>query len=142
MKRATRKRATSLLALLVWSLLSSASMCAQELQGPDSPYSSNIFGPDLVAWSEQQKPQPVPPALPTNPPAQPAMRTLTGRIISDHNRYVLMISSIDIVQLVVQPVVQLEDQQKAMQYDGREVKLRAMLSEDGRRVRVISFELI
>ena len=63
------KRATSLwlpLALLLTAPL----VLAQDQQSP-SPYPSDILGPQLIAWSEQHKPLPIPEAFAGLPQRQP-----------------------------------------------------------------------
>ena len=144
------KRATNLVA--TFGLMSiSTLLIAQDLQSPGPPYNtSDIFGPELIAWSQQQRPQPVPqplpdppeqrqdrqPALPSNPQAeqQPAVQTFTGTIIKDHSKYALRVSN--------DTVYQLDDQQEASQYEGKEVKLIGTLDEDHHSVRVTSIQLI
>jgi len=144
------KRTTSVVATL--GLMSiSPLMVAQNLQSPGPPYNaSDIFGPELIAWSQQQRPQPVPqplpeappqreqrqPGLPANPEAQqqPAVRTFTGTIVKDHSKYVLKVSN--------GTVYELDDQRKASQYEGKEVKLVGTLDENNRSVRVTSIQLI
>src|SRR6267143_1988235 len=68
------KRAISLTILLTtFGILSAVPprLVAQDLQSQSSPVlPSNILGPELIVWSQLQKPQPL----------QPATRTLTGTI--------------------------------------------------------------
>lgn len=80
------KRATSLLATV--GLMSiSPLMFAQVAQIPNPPSPSDILGPTLISWSEQQQPQPLPdspgqeqPTAPANPQteSQPPVRRCTG----------------------------------------------------------------
>ena len=136
MKRATRLLATLGLLLIPPLLL------AQDLQSPTPPSSSDIFGPELIAWSQQQKPQPVPQPLPdpagqqetgtANAEAQqPAVQAFMGRIVKDGNRYVLQVSSDrsnDTSSDTSNDTrYQLDDQQKASQYEGKQVKLLGTL---------------
>jgi hypothetical protein len=66
------KRATTLwLALAL--LLTAPLVLAQDSQSPRPypPYPSDILGPQLIAWSEQYKPLPIPEALAGLPRRQP-----------------------------------------------------------------------
>ena len=143
------KRPTGLIATL--GLLSISSFfVAQDLQSPLPPSSSDILGPDLIAWSQQQTPHPVPQPLPDPPQQQPekqpstanqdgqqpALRTFAGTIVKDSNnkKYVLKVSGDNVYQI--------DDQQKASQYEGREVKLVGTLDEKSGTIRVTSIELI
>jgi hypothetical protein len=145
------KRETSLLTVLSFLLGTVPPMLAQDLQGQPSPaLSSDILGPQLIAWSQLQKPvpQPLPPpdrpisqpsqqTQPTNPPAQeeqPVAQTFKGTIVKDGNRYVLKVSS--------NSVYQLDDQEKAKQYEGRQVKIGGALDANGSSLHVISIELV
>jgi hypothetical protein len=89
---------------------------------------SDILGPQLIAWSQQQKPQPVPEPLLNSPD----VRTFTGTIVKVHNRYVLQISS---------DVYQLDGQETARTFEGKEVKLTGALDESTRWIHVTSVRL-
>jgi Protein of unknown function (DUF5818) len=58
----------------------------------------------------------------------------TGTIVKDRGKYVLKVAS--------GTAYQLDDQQKARQYDGKEVKLVGTQDENQRSVNVVSIELI
>jgi len=122
------KRAATLTSLLTtFGVLSAIAslMLAQDLQSHPSPVlPSNILGPQLIVWSQLQKPQPL----------QPAARMFTGTIVKDRGKYVLKVAS--------GSAYQLDDQQKAGQYDGREVKLVGTMDENQHNVNVVSIELI
>jgi hypothetical protein len=121
-------------------------LLAQENQ---SPLPSDVLGPQLIAWSQQQKPQPVPQPLPDPPsqhkdqqsaqpaspqaPQQPDVRTFTGKIVRDRSEYVLQVSD---------AVYHLDDQRKAQAYEGKDVKLVGILGEDSHSIRVSSIEII
>jgi hypothetical protein len=146
------KREASLLAMLIFLLGTVAPMLAQDLQaGPSPALPSDILGPQLIAWSQLQKPQAVPqplPALdstsqparqtqPTKPPAQeqqPVAQTFKGTIVKDGSRYVLKVSS--------NSACQLDDQEKAKQYEGRQVRIGGALNANGSSLHVISIELV
>jgi hypothetical protein len=122
------KRAATLTSLLTtFGVLSAIAslMLAQDLQSHPSPVlPSNILGPQLIVWSQLQKPQPL----------QPAARMFTGTIVKDRGKYVLKVAN--------GSAYQLDDQQKAGQYDGREVKLVGSMDENQHNVNVVSIELI
>jgi len=148
------RRKTSLLATLwfVWAI--GPCMFAQDLQTQPSPaLPSDILGPQLIAWSQLQKPQPVPQPLPppdrpiqqpdrqaaqgANPPAQqqqPAAQTFTGTIVKDGSKYVLKVSS--------NSGYQLDDQERARQYEGKQVRIAGTLDANGNSLHITSIELL
>jgi hypothetical protein len=146
------KRETSLLA--AWLFLPGfvSLMIAQGVPSQPSPVlPSDVLGPQLIAWSQLQKPQPVPQPLPpperpsqtaqqaqpANPPAQPqppAAQTFTGTIVKDGSRYVLKVSS--------NSAYQLDDQEKAKQYEGKQVKISGTPDANGSSLHIISIELV
>jgi hypothetical protein len=147
------KRETSLLATLGFLLAIAPFMFAQDLQTQPSPVlPSDILGPQLIAWSQLQKPQPVPQPLPppdrpvqqpaqqqgqpANPPAQPqpATQAFTGTIVKAGNAYVLKVSS--------NSAYQLDDQEKAKQYEGKQVRIGGTLDANGNRLHIVSIELV
>jgi hypothetical protein len=152
------KRETSLLATLIFALATVPLMCTQDLQSQSSPgLPSNILGPQLIAWSQLQKPQPMPQPLPppdrpvqqpdqqadrqaaqpANPPAQPQQpgaQTFTGTIVKDGSTYLLKVSG--------NVVYQLDDQEKAKQYEGKQVKVEGTLNANGSSLHIISIERI
>ncbi|HWW13382.1 MAG TPA: DUF5818 domain-containing protein [Candidatus Dormibacteraeota bacterium] len=147
------KRETSLLAALLFLPGSVTLMIAQGVPSQASPVlPSDILGPQLIAWSQLQKPQPVPQPLPpperpipqtgqqaqpANPPAQPqppAAQTFTGTIVKDGSRYVLKVSS--------NSAYQLDDQEKAKQYEGKQVKISGTPDANGNSLHILSIELV
>ena len=139
------KRATSLLAASVLSIVPFT--LAQDLQNqPTPPLTSDILGPELIVWSEFQKPQPVPQPLPDPPEQQqgeptpnpsdkqPNVQTFTGRITKDGGKFVLKMSNDNTYQL--------DDQEKAKQYEDKDVKLVGAVDENNHSVRIISIQLI
>ena len=157
-RRFVMKRETRLLAALVFVLGAVPLICAQNLRSQPSPVlPSDILGPQLIAWSQLQKPQPVPPPLPpplpppdrpvqkpdqqtaqpANPQAQPqppAAQTFTGTIIKDGSRYILKLSS--------KNVYQLDDQEKAQRYEGKQVKIEGTLDASGNSLHITSIQLL
>jgi Protein of unknown function (DUF5818) len=141
------KRETNSVAALVFFFVTAPLMVSQDLQGKPGPMlPSEILGPQLIAWSQVQKPQPVTEPLPSSdraaqseeaqepPQQQPAAQTLTGTIIKDGSRYVLKVSS--------SSAYQLDDQDRAKQYEGKQVKVDGTLGANGNSLHVISIELI
>ena len=152
------KRETSLLAASTLGLLlafAAPPMFSQEAQRKPSPVPPEILGPQLIAWSQVQKPQPVPAPLP--PPdrpvqseqqpgqsashaaqepaqSQPAAQTLTGTIVKDGGRYILKVSG--------SSTYELDDQERAKRYEGKQVKIVGMLSATGNSFHIVSIELM
>lgn len=150
-RRCTVKRETSSLATVVFLLVSLPLMLAQDPQIQPSPaLPSSILGPQLIAWSQLQKPQPAPQPLPPpdrpipqpdqqqpNPSAHqqpPAALTLMGTIVKDGTRYMLKVSS--------NSVYQLDDQDKFKEYEGKQVRIAGSLDADGKILHVTSIELV
>src|SRR5260370_41511459 len=69
--RCVVKRESSLLAILVFLSATIPLTFAQDVKSQPSPVLP-ILGPQLIAWSHLQKPQPVPQPLP--PPDRPAQQ--------------------------------------------------------------------
>ena len=150
-------RQSSLLPALVFLLASAPLMFSQSFEGKPSPsLTSEIPGPQLIAWSQVQKPQPVPQPLPPPdrpvqqsadqpepsasapsqelPKQQPAAQTLTGTIVKDGSRYILKVSSSNTYEL--------DDQDRAKRYEGKQVKVAGTLDAKGNSLHIISIELI
>jgi Protein of unknown function (DUF5818) len=123
---------------------------AQQIQ-PALP--SDILGPQLISWSQQQRPQPVPQPLPDSPPQQPGpqpgqqpanppserpeVHTYTGKIVKDLH------TSKFVLQVAGDETYQLDDQNKPREYEGKDVKIIGRGNRDSsRRIRVASMELI
>jgi cytoskeletal protein RodZ len=105
-------------------------------------------------WSEAQKPQPVPQPLPAadrpvpeqqpeqptpvdNAPAQqqqPTAQKVKGTIVKTGGVYVLKVSS--------NSGYQLDDQEKAKQFEGQQVTIGGTLDASGSSLHVINIELI
>jgi hypothetical protein len=146
------KRETSLLASLIFLLVTGPLMFAQDPQTQPSPaLPPDVLGTQLIAWSQLQKPQPVPQPLPppdrpiqqpdsqsANPPAQqeqqPVAPTFMGTIVKDGTRYVLKVSKNNTYQL--------DDQDAAKQYEGKQVRIVGTLNADGQSLHVTRIELI
>jgi hypothetical protein len=145
------KREASPLATLVFLLATLPLMFAQDPQTQPSPaLPSDTLGPQLIAWSQLQKPQPVPQLLlqpdrplqqpdvqRANPPTQqeqPAAPTFKGTIIKNGTRYVLKVSS--------NSTYQVDEQYSPKQYEGKQVKIAGTLDADGKSLRITSIELV
>jgi hypothetical protein len=146
-------RKTSPFATLVFVLATLSLMCAQEVPTPQSPVLPlNILGPQLIVWSQLQKPQPVPQPLPAAdrdtqrpdsqpaptqvapPQQQPPLQTFVGTIVKDGSRYVLQASG--------KNVYPLDDQDKARQYEGKQVRIAGILDAHENSLHIASIELI
>src|SRR5580658_2422319 len=156
--RGTSMQRTTILAALsaTWVLLSVTPLLLAQQIPPALP--SDILGPQLISWSQQQRPQPVPQPLPepppqadpqpaqppANPPTErPEVRTYTGKIVKDlrTSKYVLKVAG--------DATYQLDDQNKPREYEGKEVKIIGIgnlgsgnLDDSSHRIRVTSLELI
>jgi hypothetical protein len=139
------KRESSLLATLGFVFATLPLLFAQDhLQTQPSPaLPPDALGRQLVAWSALQTPKPVlagdQPAQQSNQqapdPQQPlAEQTLKGTIVKDGARYVLRVS--------IDSAYQLDDQEKAKQYQGKHVRVIGTLDEDGKSLHITSIELI
>jgi hypothetical protein len=150
-RRFTVKRETSSAAILVFLLVSLPLVLAQDPRTqPSFVFPSGSLGVQLIAWSQLQKPQPAPQPLPPpdrpipqpgqqqpNPPAQrqpPAALTLMGTVVKDGTRCVLKVSS--------SSAYQLDDQGKAEQYEGKQVRIAGSLDADGKVLHIASIELV
>jgi hypothetical protein len=151
------KRETSLFATMVFVLGTVPLLCTQDLQSqPSPPPPSDILGPQLIAWSQLQKPEPVPQPLPppdrpiqqpdqqpgqqttqlVNPPVPrpPAAQTFKGTIVKSGSRYILKVSS--------NSSYQLDDQEMAKRYEGKQVRIEGTLDANGNSVHITSIELL
>jgi DNA-nicking Smr family endonuclease len=124
---------------------------AQEIAPSIPPL--QVMGPQLIAWSQLQKPQPVTQPLP--PPEQASQQTgqradsqnqnsqnqqessaqvFTGTIVKDESRYVLKAAD--------GASYQLDNQEKAKLYEGKQVKITGNIDTHGRMLHVASIELL
>jgi hypothetical protein len=152
--------------LVTIALLFSGVSLAQELAARPAPRTGDgILGPRLIAWSEMQKPQPVPqrpepvpvpdsnadkqegptedtpqqqPAQDAKAPAQekqgPAVQTLTGTVIKLGDKYVLKTTD--------KQTYELDDQDRAREYEGKQVKIVGSLDRTTNMIHITSIELI
>jgi hypothetical protein len=131
----------------------SLNISAQDI-GPSSPAGpSQVVGPQLIAWSLLQKPQPIPQPLP--PPEQAdqqsgqkadsqnqnsdnqqesSAQVFTGTIVKDESRYVLKAAD--------GASYQLDDQEKAKRYEGKQVKIVGSIDAHGTTLHISSIEVL
>lgn len=148
------KRETGILAILILLTASIPWASAQDREIQPSPaLPADIVGPQLIAWSQLQKPQPIPQPVPppdrpieqpdqaqsqsVHPPAQPqapAAQTFSGTIVKDGSRYVLKVAS--------DSVYQIDDQERAQKYEGKQVKISGTLDATGNSLHITSIELV
>lgn len=149
------KRKTSLFSALAFLLVTVPLMFTQDPRSQPSPaLPSEILGSQLIVWSQAQKPQPVPQPLPAaerpgpdqqpeqpipldNPPAQqqqPTAQKFNGTIVKTGDVYLLKVSS--------NSAYRLDDQEKAKQYEGKQVIIAGTLDANGRSLHVINIELL
>jgi len=148
------KRETSLLSALAFMLLTVPAMFTQDPRSQPSPVlPADILGTQLIVWSQAQQPQPVPQPLPAaerrgpeqqpeqpnpahNPPAQPqpTAQKFTGIIVQNSGVFLLKVSSNNAYQL--------DDQDKARQYEGKQVIIGGMLDANLTSLHMINLELV
>ena len=108
-----------------------------------------ILGPQLVVWSQLQKPHPVPQPLPPPERAdksdagqvdpsqaqqQPSTQSFTGTIVKDGGKFLLKVSETSAYQI--------DDQQKARLYEGKQVKIAGSLDPKNNMLHITSIELL
>jgi hypothetical protein len=141
--------------LFMAGLLLPVSVAAQQPRAQPSPeLPASVLGPQLIVWSQLQQPTPVPQPLPgSNQPAvqvpvrrsgkepatpqaqtQSSMQTFTGTIVKDGGRYLLKLSD--------SGTYLLDDQSKAKEFEGKQVKIGGSLDTNGNVVRVLSVESV
>jgi DNA-nicking Smr family endonuclease len=143
-----RTMIVSLAALLVIS----SSISAQEIAPSDPAAPGQVVGPQLIAWSQLQQPQPLSQPLPpadqadqTNQKAvsqnqtaqdqqESSAQVFTGTIVKDEARYVLKAAD--------GASYQLDDQEKAKLYEGKQVKIVGSIDAHGTTLHITSIELI
>jgi hypothetical protein len=125
-------------------------LVAQQSQDPSSPQGpDNVQPTQLVAWSEMQRPQPVPEPVPPSDPAVPqpgpqqappsaapkdqqqiSSQTFTGKIVKAGDKYVLKTAGGDTYPL--------DQQDTARQYENKDVKVTGSLDSGTNTIRVAS----
>jgi len=97
----------------------------QPLPPPDRP----VPTPDQQPESGKAQAQ-----APTEPQQTPAAQTFTGTILKDGERYVLKVSGGNTYQL--------DDQDEAGKYEGKQVKIVGDLDAKGSMLHVVSIQLV
>lgn len=149
------KRETGLLSAFAFLLVTVPLTFTQNPRGQPSPaLPSDILGPQLIVWPQAQMPQPILQPLPAtdrtvpdqqpeqpNPEEnlptqqqQPTAQQFRGTIVKNSGVYSLKASSNNAYQL--------DDQEKAKQYEGKQVIIGGMLGANGRSLHVIDIALI
>jgi hypothetical protein len=134
--------------LVIPLILISGFVCAQDSIRQSSAMPSEILGPQLIAWSQGQKPRPVPQPLP--PPdqedqgqqqaqnldsqTQPAAPVFTGTVVKSTNLYALKTTD--------GAIYQIDDQERAKAYEGREVRISGSLDSKTNMLHVTNIELL
>jgi hypothetical protein len=140
------------LALLTVSTFASAQ---DSLQQPNPALPAEMLGPPLIAWSVLQKPRPIPEPLPPpdnrdqsqsqvgqtenaqpqdSQPQQPTAQSFTGTIAKNSGKYVLKVAE--------GIAYQIDDQEKAKGYEGKQVKIAGSLDAKSNVLHVTSIELL
>jgi Protein of unknown function (DUF5818) len=119
--------------------------------GPSLP--ASILGPQLIVWTQMQEPKPVPqpippggdpsarpapqqPAQTANSPSQqqPAAQSFTGTITKTGDKFVLTVAG--------GVTYQLDNQDRAKQYEGKQVTIIGNLDSTSNTLHVSSIQLI
>lgn len=135
-RRRDMKRETGFLVLaLVMTLgLSSVTvrLFGQDTQNQPSPaLPPEVLGPQLIAWSQLQSPQPLRQARSTQD-KEPTAQTFTGRIMRDGSTYLLKVST-----GTAYPVA---EWQRAKPYEGKQVRISGVLDANGESLHILSIE--
>jgi hypothetical protein len=131
MKRASGLIATASM-FAITPLLLAQSVFAQN-EPPTLP--SDILGPQLIVWSQQQNPEPVLQSSVSEPARRPPeVRTFTGRIMKGHAGYFLQLSS-DVIY-------QLDNRELCASYERKVVEVIGTQDKSGGSIRVASIHLI
>ena len=85
--------------------------------------------PDRPSQQAEQQPAQSNPAQPS-----PAAQTFTGTIVKDGAKYVLKTSGTNVYEL--------DDQERAKRYEGKQVKIAGTLDATGNSLHVTSIELL
>jgi hypothetical protein len=130
MKRKTGLGRVLAMALAFMSL--ALPLFAQKKQvRPDPALPSQILGPQLIAWSQLQSPQPLQQTRNTQE-KEPAAQTFTGTIVRDGNTYALKVSTDTTYPLV--------EQEKAKPYEGEQVRVSGIVAANGESLHILSIE--
>ncbi len=128
------KRETGFLGLAVALafLLAIAPLCAQNKQKQTDPVlPPDIIGPQLIAWSQLQSPQPLQQAQ-TTQQNEPTSQTFSGIIMRDGGTYVLKVST--------STAYPLAEPQKAKPYEGKQLRISGILDANGESLHILSIE--
>jgi hypothetical protein len=111
---------------------------AQNITSPNLPASSDILGSNLIAWSEQQRPQPVPPAnaldpQKQNPSATANAQRFRGTVMRDRSGELVL-------QISENRVYRLDDQGAAKLFEGKSVVAVATVVDGVGGLHVLSIQ--
>lgn len=112
---------------------------AQDLASPSLPASSDILGADLIAWSEQQRPQPVPPANALESQKQNPSAAAATTLQSFRGRIARVRSGEIVLQISSSCVYRLDVQRAARLFEGKSVVVVGTVV-DGGRLHVVSIQ--
>lgn len=139
--RTNRRSVFITMEMLLSSLLLATFSAAQQPPTDPAPEGNDgILGPQLIAWSELQKPQPVsPPAQAQTHASQSdarrqTARTVTGVVAKVEKGYVLETGD--------SLTHQLDAQDKAMPYEGKRVRVEGILDPTTNLIQVHSIQPI
>jgi hypothetical protein len=111
------------LSLLVLALVLGSLGFSQTVQKPKLP---NIPSKELIAWTQQQAPQPVNAQYDSQ--KQPAAQTFAGMIVKSGEKYVLSTSD--------NVIYDLDDQERAQTFEGKQVQVVGILDKASNTIKV------
>lgn len=136
----------------------SLSVSAQDIAPSDPAVPSQVVGPQLIAWSQLQAPQPLsdfaspysasPSSTQADQPTgqkadlheqdsqsqESSAQVFTGTIVKDESRYVLKAAD--------GASYQIAEQEKARRYEGKQVKITGSIDAHGTTLHISRIELL
>jgi hypothetical protein len=132
-------------ALMASPCLLEQRLLAQQLVPEPFPPPASILGPQLIAWSQLQKPQPVAqptpnleasaaqqPSIPAQPQDSPSIQTVSGVVVRDDNEYVLKTPD--------NITYRIEQQDMAGLYENRQVKIVGSIDAKTKTLHITNIE--
>jgi hypothetical protein len=95
-------------------------------QTAHKPNLPNIPSKELIAWTQQQAPQPVDGQY--DPQKRPAAQTFAGMIVKSGEKYVLSTSD--------NVIYDLDDQERAQTFEGKQVQVVGILDKASNTIKV------
>jgi hypothetical protein len=146
-------------------LFSGVSLAQERVARPAPRTGDGIIGPQLIAWSEMQKPQPVPqrpepvpvpdsnadkqagptedtPKQPPAPDTRAPAQEKQGPAAQTLSGTVIKLGNKYVLKTTDSQTYELDDQDKARAYEGKQVKIVGSLDRTTNMIHITSIELI